>query len=1815
MLTVSSLCVSDDHFDAARRAQESLYLVSSDVTSPPCRLSLPFTTADVLLQPRPIKICVVRPENVTALRAILRAIPRLDDLHVDVASIALHEVMSCTSDPSHGRDEGASVEEDGVEEEEEEEEEEEKEEKEEEEEEEALAKRLLRLESPAACPRFLEQRLLPRPVALPMSADARLRQTLGEARKLCPWPAAVTATREVHFRPSWSALFDPMAPPNRSLAGDVELLVRAVRLDTHPQLAAPAARDANVAEEARAFRERMRPRFEVSMALVPPLGARAHSKQLADDPVLLQLLRPTAFPATPSLEQLKSPVHQPTPMPSIATVITTATQASALPASTPDARRTIAARVLAPLSSARQRSERALQLLSAAFAPLPNPAEQQRLQQQQPPSPPQSGSLASDEHRAHPRKRNLAMAICGDYCGAHSERRVRHSALGGALRERPKPLGAHACTATRSHDPVQSMLVPRPSMRTAEGEALPASSIPRRLLVAHEANVLTHLLTKGDLCAQVRLLRHPDGLAASPHARAQLLVAAPAIPPLANDTIIGALLRPRSGSASGIGGARGGERNGLAQALSGNPSVAAVLGLPPGRLVAFRQSLEPRAENIAPPHAMATDSLAIRLLGDEPMCLTDECEFLDERMAEAVATPGDDAPPQRPPATTRQPPAPLTSAPMQNLMPPTSAAPSAHHRSAAPLPSPATIERAAQPAHARALLATEDVRAPFGSHVLSLHESFAESVDAFLHITHGIVPTAQRYGPASEGGAKEHQRAATSASVLEEPLSSKLLRHAHGSTGLLALLPECLCEHVPLIAAEVIATLAAADGLGVLWLLPELMIDSAYAFWCEYSKFAARATASLSIRRLPYVPVAGSEEPPLRAGELGLVPLHSVLDLPAGGPSGGEPPAALVLLTVTNPALDECEALGERVVGTPPRCRLVALVCGLPTGGALSLSPLCSALGVRRLLLRCERDPDVLALRATRRSVPFTIPGVLLVAFDRLVEDAKLELCEVLERRPELRPLPFNSRALKQCIEQTNAQRKPGAMSDAEQASFWGLMGVFCARRLIDCAEDADAESFRAFLAQVESKKQVKLTHTFARREALKAVLSQREPLASALEAFEASKHDALRIALRHALRAPAIALTPSSGGGGGGGGGSGGGGGLGGPPRHGAVAMGQPSRRPERVVGVCEQFLAQAAARHGASGGALGAFTVQLITAEMSAAQVISLVQRASAMDERLLLVVAAPELEAMLTAQSTTLWHNFAFVIEYDPLPDAQQLGALSHAHLCVVSLRPSDSPVVVDDDDDAADALEGRNAAPQGVGATPTAASAAQTQSAGGSALMQMARLLRDAHGRAYDDVLDVSSIIERASNGSGGVIGGGGDSGAGAISSESRPADALAASSCIRRDAVMIGDDLLRYPRLQALLQRKGIPLIETSVDLPHLILDHEAGVLVLDLDTLRERGRVAAMVAQCEPAYRSLWLVVLWDEGPRQGEALASMPKTERAASTVDLVAANTSAAIRSHVRELLVELSASPLKLSVRIARWSSCWPTMQRILQLRAADPLAGPLATSVAMADADQREETQHEMLLTMCGLNPWAARRVSDHYSLRDLLSLSPRLRISHFPWVTERALRTLAFVADSGNAERLDDVDEMVSAKPTPATVAPAFAWSAASVPIDGVMDGVVDGSGGGEGAWGDYHNGFVDDGFSELPHGDLDQEDDFCPTLGGGADGVYWPARQCPLGVSQQADASGQRTLRWGTGARRSEAGPIFISEPHDEDVGWRPGADGVTDGAYAAAAAFATVWAASPPPSGAAGAAPRRAPKNGTGGRGGRGGRGRRGRR
>ena len=144
------------------------------------------------------------------------------------------------------------------------------------------------------------------------------------------------------------------------------------------------------------------------------------------------------------------------------------------------------------------------------------------------------------------------------------------------------------------------------------------------------------------------------------------------------------------------------------------------------------------------------------------------------------------------------------------------------------------------------------------------------------------------------------------------------------------------------------------------------------------------------------------------------------------------------------------------------------------------------------------------------------------------------------------------------------------ALSRARAECRRGLMMCFCARRLIDCAEDADAESFRAFMAQVESQKQSKLTHTFARCKALKAVLSDREQLGRALDAFESSKLQALRAALQHAT-CQALPSTPSASGG----------------QQHGLIAISRLSRRPQRLARVCEESLAQLSG--GAAGGATG--------------------------------------------------------------------------------------------------------------------------------------------------------------------------------------------------------------------------------------------------------------------------------------------------------------------------------------------------------------------------------------------------------------------------------------------------------------------------------------------------------------------------------------------------------------------------------------------------------------------------------------------------
>ena len=1121
---LGSLGIAHDHFAAARRAQESLYLIVPDTPSATSGAVAAVHAADILLCRRP---CPPSSDTVTPFGAVRC----LDDLHYELSRAALVHLQDRRLDADEGddpNDSSACSDEDSAVDEE------------------SVVKRLLCLDctsAPAPC--CLEQRLLRQPGPPLPNPDDLLREALGAPRKLSPWPAAVAATREQRFRPTWGPLDDetsqePRAlPPARTTScGGGGLLSEAVCRDACSSTWLTSV-DADPATVARARRQIMRPPLELEMPLLPPPPVRvlAHASTDASlaasdevsstrqppsikdgDPMLSQMLLGEERPAGTAEPELSPLAAKP---PSVSAPSSRAPSASTpvavLTMATSEVRRSIASRVLAPLSSARQRSERAQRLLSAALAPLCRPADEQSSRRS--------------------RKRTLASAICGTM----PESSVRRSMLGGGVRgleerlpEQPPP--PSNSTAAPS-DPVLRLLLPRPVLASASLLASaaphPASGIRRAELAAHEAKVLERLLAKGDLCAQVRILPHPDGHAAALRHKQQPekpplgAVAAgpppPPPPPLAEDAVVGALLTPRSGGAplggGGGGGLGGGGGGGLGGSSRGHvPAVsplAAVLGLAPLELITYKRSLEPRAEAIAPPpplRAPAAGSFSARLLGDEeeaeppvsdpPLCDVGgsgvegdlEARGRERGLAMAAAEKEEAAAAIETTQQQRRPPRPPPHD--QDPTPPSRQDSSTASGTTATLPSPATIERVVPPAEVRprmsaVLSAAEDDREPAGAFALSLDESFAESVDAFLQISHGLVPPPRHGGGGGSGGNKGSVAggggiAPSGGSVggvggvggvgsgaarrLEEALPSKLLRHAHGSTGLLALLPECLCEHVPLIAAEVIATLAVADGVGVLWLLPEPMIESALAFWREYARLEP-LSAQLSVRRLPYVPAAGTEEEPLGAGELGLAPLHSVLDLPEGGPSGGrEPPASLVLLTATAPELAVCEALGERIVGAPPRCRLVGLVCGLPAGprgGTLSLAPLCSALGVRRLLLRGECDPDVLALQATRKPVPFVVPPALAVAFDRLVSDATSELRELLARRPDLAPLPFESRALKRCIEQTNAQRRPGAMSDAEQATFWALMTAFCARRLVDCAEDADAASFGAFLGQV----------------------------------------------------------------------------------------------------------------------------------------------------------------------------------------------------------------------------------------------------------------------------------------------------------------------------------------------------------------------------------------------------------------------------------------------------------------------------------------------------------------------------------------------------------------------------------------------------------------------------------------------------------------------------------------------------------------------------------------------------------------------------
>ena len=338
-------------------------------------------------------------------------------------------------------------------------------------------------------------------------------------------------------------------------------------------------------------------------------------------------------------------------------------------------------------------------------------------------------------------------------------------------------------------------------------------------------------------------------------------------------------------------------------------------------------------------------------------------------------------------------------------------------------------------------------------------------------------------------------------------------------------------------------------------------------------------------------------------------------------------------------------------------------------------------------------------------------------------------------------------------------------------------------------------------MAQVRSQKHSKLTHTFAKRDALKSVLAQSNELAAAIEAFATSKHEALTAALRAALQSGFARSNLHLGG-----------------ARHGVVVLRQPPRSPSgdpactsaTLLRVCQATLAGSAV------------TVHLVSAEDGAAHACNLLQRATASTETLLLVIGQPQLEELLDLAppadlahsgaspqptgSSSAWRFLSFVFEYDQLSESLQLAAQSHGHLTTFNLRPANGPVV----NHATDGGVDKSLAGTFDGTLDD------------SPLAAMAMTLREAHGCAYDELIDVTALMrteEPVTSCAASAVG------------YTNCASSCNGSTSTRRphradvsSPVLMGEELLRYPKLHSLLRRKGLTLIETSTALPHLILE-------------------------------------------------------------------------------------------------------------------------------------------------------------------------------------------------------------------------------------------------------------------------------------------------------------------------------------------------------------------------------------------------------
>ena len=446
----------------------------------------------------------------------------------------------------------------------------------------------------------------------------------------------------------------------------------------------------------------------------------------------------------------------------------------------------------------------------------------------------------------------------------------------------------------------------------------------------------------------------------------------------------------------------------------------------------------------------------------------------------------------------------------------------------------------------------------------------------------------------------------------------------------------------------------------------------------------------------------------------------------------------------------------------------------------------------------------------------------------------------------------------------------------------------------------------------------VKTAQTFQKAVELEQVLEHKPELVAALAELSRSQESALGCALNQAVQRGLLQVT-------------------GGEARYGVIVV-RHDAKAGVLVAACEQILAGTG------------IVVHATSAQCEPCSALNLMRRAPGSGllitshEKLLRLDHDTRSSRLERPAEGVPWSVFSLLIEYDALPEPLAMQARLDPRLSIVVLAPH------------VQSASGSAAAAAEAGRDKHAGQDRQAQPQP-SPLDSFILSLRQTHGASHDAAIETSSLL-------------------GSRAPALRRAGAHAASDT-PRSVLMVGEDLLLHGRrLVGILRRQGVELIETSMELPHLILDHETGVLACDEAMLRQPEEVAQMVRRCEISCRRVWLLLLHRSSG--GAAMRELWASARA------IAAAT---------------SASPLQLTIRLVPWQCVWDFLRPLI--------VPPSGVEGSTPEEDAQEETQHEALLVRCSLNACAARRVVRGHSLQDVLSLQPKMRLAHLSWIPERA----------------------------------------------------------------------------------------------------------------------------------------------------------------------------------------------------------------